>query len=105
VYQLGFAITRAQARQMASHGLVRVNDKKVNVPSAHVKAGDSISFASKDPITKYVKKNLELNEGWNVPAWLQADVEGLKGKVIRIPERDDIAVPVNEQLIIELYSK
>jgi small subunit ribosomal protein S4 len=105
VYQLGFAITRAQGRQMVSHGLVRVNDKKVNVPSAHVKAGDAISFASKDAITKYVKKNLELNEGWAVPAWLQADVEGLKGKVIRIPARDEIAVPVNEQLIIELYSK
>jgi small subunit ribosomal protein S4 len=105
VYSLGFAITRAQARQMANHGLVRVNDKKVSIPSAHVKAGDSISFAPKEAITKYVKKNLELNEGWSVPSWLQADVEGLKGKVIRIPEREDIAVPVNEQLIIELYSK
>jgi small subunit ribosomal protein S4 len=90
---------------MTSHGLVRVNDKKVNVPSAHVKAGDVISFASKDATSKFVKKNLELNEGWAVPAWLQADVEGLKGKVIRFPERDDITVPVNEQLIIELYSK
>jgi small subunit ribosomal protein S4 len=105
VYSLGFAITRAQARQMTSHGLVRVNDKKVNVPSAHVKAGDVVSFASKDATVKFVKKNLELNEGWSAPAWLQADVEGLKGKVIRFPERDDITVPVNEQLIIELYSK
>ncbi len=105
VYRLGFAITRAQARQMVSHGLVRVNDKKVNVPSAHVKGGDLISFRSNDATLKYVKKNLEMNEGWSVPSWLQSDIEGFKGKVIRIPERDEIVVPVNEQLIIELYSK
>lgn len=105
VYRLGFAITRAQARQMVTHGFVRVNDKKVNIPSAHVKAEDMISFATKEASVKYVKKNLELNEGWAVPAWLQADVEGLKGKIIRIPTREDISVPVNEQLIIELYSK
>ena len=105
VYSLGFAITRARARQMVGHGFVRVNEMKVNIPSAHVKAGDVISFAAKDSATKYVKKNLEMNEGWAAPAWLQADIEALKGKVIRIPEREDISVPVNEQLIIELYSK
>jgi small subunit ribosomal protein S4 len=105
VYQLGFAITRAQGRQMVNHGLVRVNDKKVSIPSAHVKEGDVVSFATKEATTKYVKKNLELNDGWSVPSWLQAEVEALKGKVIRIPAREDISVPVNEQLIIELYSK
>jgi small subunit ribosomal protein S4 len=105
IYRLGFAITRAQARQMVSHGLVRVNGKKVNIPSANVKAGDEISFGARDAISKYVKKNLELNEGWAVPAWLMADLDGHKGKVVRIPAREDIAVPVNEQLIVELYSK
>jgi len=105
IYRLGFAITRAQARQIVGHGLVRVNDKKVNVPSAAVKAGDLISFSAKDATVKYLKKNLEMNEGWAVPSWLQADNDGLKGKVIRLPAREDIVVPVNEQLIIELYSK
>lgn len=105
VYGLGFAITRAQARQMVGHGLVRVNDKKVNIASASVKAGDEISFAAKDAMTKYVKKNLEMNEGWTVPGWLQADNDKLKGKVLRLPAREDIVVPLNEQLIIELYSK
>ncbi|NTV28914.1 MAG: 30S ribosomal protein S4 [Candidatus Omnitrophica bacterium] len=105
VYRLGFAITRAQARQMVSHGLVRVNDKKVNIASASVKAGDTVSFAGKETITKYVKKNLEMNEGWTVPAWLQADSDNLNGKVLRLPVREDIVVPLNEQLIIELYSK
>lgn len=105
VYRLGFAITRAQARQIVGHGLVRVNGRKVNIASAPVKAGDEISFASKEAAAKYIKKNIEMNDGWAVPAWLMADKDTLKGKVVRIPVRDDIVVPVNEQLIIELYSK
>jgi len=105
VYRLGFAITRAQARQIVGHGLVRVNGKKVNIPSAPVKIGDEVSFSVKEATTKYLKKNIDLNDGWAVPAWLQADIESFKGKVIRIPVREDISIPVNEQLIIELYSK
>ena len=103
--RLGFAITRAQGRQMVSHGLVRVNGKKVNIASASVRVGDEISFAAKDATGKYVKKNLEMNEGWAVPAWLQADNDNFKGKVLRLPAREDIVVPLSEQLIIELYSK
>ena len=105
IYQLGFAITRAQARQIVGHGLVRVNGRKVNIPSAPVKVGDEIGFSAKDATVKYLKKNLELNNGWAVPSWLQADNDAFKGKVIRIPAREDISIPVNEQLIIELYSK
>jgi small subunit ribosomal protein S4 len=105
VYRLGYTLTRAQARQMVSHGLVRVNDKKVNIPSAAVKVGDVISFVPRETVTNLVKKNLEMNEGWSVPTWLMPDVDGQKGKVTRIPTREDIVVPVNEQLIIELYSK
>ncbi len=105
IYRLGFAITRAQGRQMVSHGLVRVNGKKVNIASASVRVGDEISFAAKDATGKYVKKNLEMNEGWAVPAWLQADNDNFKGKVLRLPAREDIVVPLSEQLIIELYSK
>ncbi len=105
IYRLGFAITRAQGRQMANHGLVRVNGQKVNIPSFHVKIGDVITFNDKESLRTYVQKNMELNEGWSVPSWLQADNTKLEGKVIRIPTREDIVIPVNEQLIIELYSK
>ncbi|MBF0618876.1 MAG: 30S ribosomal protein S4 [Candidatus Omnitrophica bacterium] len=105
VYQLGFAITRAQARQMVNHGLVCVNGKKVNIPSAQVYEGDAVSFNAKEATRAYVKKNLEMNEGWSVPLWLQADIAAMAGKVVRIPAREDIVVPLNEQLIIELYSK
>ncbi len=105
IYRLGFAITRAQARQMVNHGLVCVNGRKVNIPSALVKVGDEISLKNKEAAVKYVKRNIEMNDGWSVPSWLMADIEGLKGKVTRIPVREDIVVPVNEQLIIELYSK
>ncbi len=105
IYRLGYTLTRAQARQMVSHGLVRVNDKKVNIPSAAVKVGDVISFVARETVTNLVKKNMEMNEGWSVPTWLMPDADGHKGKVTRIPTREDIVVPVNEQLIIELYSK
>lgn len=105
IYRLGFAITRAQGRQMANHGLVRVNGRKVDVPSYLVRPGDVITFNDKEATRKYLTKNLELNEGWAVPSWLHADNDKREGKVVRIPARDEIAVPVNEQLIIELYSK
>ncbi len=105
IYRMGFAITRAQGRQIANHGLARVNGRKVDVPSFHVKAGDVITFNDKESVRKYVLKNIEMNEGWSVPSWLQADNTKLEGKVVRIPAREEIVVPVNEQLIIELYSK
>ncbi len=105
VYRLGFAITRAQARQIVGHGFVLVNGKKVNIASAPVKIGDEISFTPKEATVKYLRKNIEMNDGWAVPSWLMADNDTLKGKVVRIPVREDIVVPVNEQLIIELYSK
>ncbi len=105
IYRMGFAITRAQGRQMANHGLVRVNGRKVDVPSYLVRAGDVVTFNDKEATRKYLTKNLELNEGWAVPSWLQVDNDKREGKIVRIPARDEIAVPVNEQLIIELYSK
>ncbi len=105
VYRLGFAITRAQARQMVSHGFVRVNGKKVNIPSASVKTGDVVSFSTKEAIVNLVNKNIEMNPDWSVPTWLMPDIAGQKGTISRIPTREDIIIPVNEQLIIELYSK
>ena len=105
IYQLGFAITRAQARQIVGHGLVVVNQRRVNIPSFQVKPGDVINIEEKEKARKFVKNNVEMNEGWSAPLWLVADAENLTGKVVRVPEREDIKAPVNEQLIVELYSR
>jgi small subunit ribosomal protein S4 len=108
VYRLGFATTRPQARQMVSHGLICVNDKRVNIPSYLVKAGDEVSVKNKDGIKKLAKTNVDLNheyQGREKVSWVLVDEEHLKGKVSRLPEREDITFPIKEQLIIELYSK
>lgn len=105
LYQLGFAITRAQARQIVGHGLVIVNDRRVNIPSFQVKPGDVVTIEQKEKARKYIKNNLTLNEGWSAPLWLVADTDNLVGKIVRAPEREDIKAPVNEQLIVELYSR
>lgn len=105
LYQLGFAVTRAQARQIVGHGLITVNERRVNIPSFQVKAGDVIAVEQKEKSRKYIKNNIEMNEGWATPLWLVADIDNLVGKVVRSPEREDIKAPVNEQLIVELYSR
>ena len=105
LYQLGFAITRAQARQIVGHGLVVVNARRVNIPSFQVKPGDLITIEDKEKARKFVKNNIEMNKGWSAPLWLVADAENLTGKVVRVPQREDIKAPVNEQLIVELYSR
>lgn len=105
LYQLGFAITRAQARQIVGHGLVIVNDRRVNIPSFQVKPGDVVTIEQKEKARKYIKNNLTLNEGWSAPLWLVSDTDNLVGKIVRAPEREDIKAPVNEQLIVELYSR
>ncbi len=109
VYRLGFATTRPQARQIVNHGLVCVNDKRVDIPSFLVKVGDEVSVKPKENIKKYIQTNIEMNTQFQgreaVPAWVSVDPQHLKGKVLRFPEREDIAFPINEQLIIELYSK
>lgn len=103
IYQMGYALTRSQGRQMVGHGLVHVNGKRVNIPSYHVQVGDQITFT--DKAQKLLKHNVEVNESWAVPGWLSANHAQYKGEVMRIPEREDITIPVNEQLIVELYSK
>ncbi|HSA31747.1 MAG TPA: 30S ribosomal protein S4 [Candidatus Omnitrophota bacterium] len=109
IYRLGFATTRPQARQIVNHGLVCVNDKRVDIPSFLVKVGDEVSIKPKENIKKYVQTNIEMNKQYQgreaVPAWVNVDVQHLKGKVLRLPEREDITFPINEKLIIELYSK
>ncbi len=105
VYRLGFGTSRAQARQLVNHGQFEVNGKKVDIPSYLVKAGDVIAVREikKENIT--IKANVEANSARPVPAWLELNNETLSGKVIRLASREDVDIPVEEHLIVELYSK
>lgn len=105
IFRLGFARTRREARQIVDHKHVLVNGKCVNIPSYVVKAGDVISISEKAKGTQRYKDVLEVTGGRSVAAWLEADQENLTGTVKEIPSRDQIDVPVDEMLIVELYSK
>ncbi|MCI8281303.1 MAG: 30S ribosomal protein S4 [Lachnospiraceae bacterium] len=105
VFRLGFARTRKEARQIVDHKHVLVNGKQVKVPSYLVKAGDTIEIKEKCKGSQRYKDILEVTGGRLVPEWLEADAENLKGTVKELPHRDAIDVPVNEMLIVELYSK
>jgi len=105
IYQLGFATSRKQARQVVSHGFVFVNDQRVNISSFLVKPNDEISVKFKTKGQRLFQDNIASTESRAVPAWLAADREHYKGKVARLPEREDIGYQVNEQLIVELYSR
>ena len=102
---MGFARTRKEARQIVDHKHVLVNGKQVNIPSYQVKAGDSIEIKEKCKGSQRYKDILEVTGGRLVPEWLEVDAEALKGVVKELPTRDAIDVPVNEVLIVELYSK
>ncbi len=105
VYRLGLANTRRQARQLVRHGHFTVNGKRVDIPSALVSAGDVIAVAEKSQSNAFFKELKESSNALSAPAWLQADQANLTGTVTRFPNRDEIDVPVNEQAIVELYSK
>jgi len=105
VFRLGFATTRPQARQIVSHGMVYVNDRRVNVASFMLKVGDEIVIKPKEKAKELFKGILKVTEERTVLSWLTADTAHLKGKVNSLPERDDVQFPINEQLIVELYSK
>ncbi len=105
IFRLGYARTRKEARQIVDHKHVLVNGKCVNIPSYLVKAGDVIEIREKSKASQRYKDILEVTEGRLVPEWLEADHENLKGSVKQIPSREVIDVPVNEMLIVELYSK
>ena len=105
VYRLGYARTRREARQIVDHKHILVNGKCVNIPSYTVKPGDVISIKEKAKSAQRYKDILEVTDGKAVPAWLEADHENLTGTVKEIPTREQIDVPVNEMLIVELYSK
>ena len=105
IYRLGFANTRNAARQLVSHGHVQVNGHNVNVASYNVKAGDEVSIKDKPKSRQLGVRNLELTQIVPVPDWLTIDRDGLKGKVAHIPSREEMQPIVNEQLIVELYSR
>jgi small subunit ribosomal protein S4 len=105
IFRMGFARTRREARQVVTHRHVTVNGKVVNIPSYKVEAGDVIEIKEKSKSLQRFKDIVEANKGISVPAWLEGDSEKLSGKVVQIPLREQIDVPVNETLIVELYSK
>ena len=103
VYRLGYAATRREARQMVNHGHFTVNGKKVNIPSYQVKPGMVIALKESSRSIERFKQNLELFHV--VPRWLEFDENNMIGKVVAVPTREDIDLPVEERLIVELYSK
>ena len=105
IFRLGYARTRREARQIVDHKHVLVNGKCVNIPSYLVKAGDVIEIKEKNRDSQRYKDILEVTEGRLVPEWLEADHDNFKGSVKQVPTRDIIDVPVDEMLIVELYSK
>ena len=105
VYRLGYGASRAQARQVVNHGLFEVNGHKVDIASYLVKPGDVIAVREIKKDKAIVKQNVEANSARPVPAWLEKDAEKLGGKVVRLASREDIDLPVQEHLIVELYSK
>jgi len=105
VFRLGFAPSRAAARQMVMHGHIRVNGKRVDIPSYQTKAGQTIEISVKAQANDFVKSSLETAAGRGIPQWLTLDAGAFKGSVIAVPKREDVPLDINEQLIVELYSK
>ena len=105
LFRMGFGRTRKETRQIVDHKHVLVNGKQVNIPSYQVKAGDVIEIKEKFKSAQRYKDIPEVTAGRMVPAWLESDQENLRGTVKELPTRDEIDVPVNEMLIVELYSK
>ncbi|MDR1413936.1 MAG: 30S ribosomal protein S4 [Puniceicoccales bacterium] len=105
IYNFGIARSRAAARQFVTHGHIRVNGKKVNIPSYICKAGDAVEIAERPSSRQIAVRNCEMNRARSVPAWLEFNSTLLRGVVNREPEREEISQAVNEQLIVEFYSR
>ncbi len=105
VYRLGYGSSRAQARMLVTHGHFEVNGRKVDIPSYLVKPGDIIAVREIRKDNKIIKENVEANAARPVPEWLEKDEASLSGKVLRLASREDVDIPVEEHLIVELYSK
>jgi small subunit ribosomal protein S4 len=105
VYRMGFADSRAQARQLVRHGHMRVNGRKVNIPSFLIKQGDAVEPRAKSRNLDVIRGNMEHIGQKQIPEWLHVDATAMRGVVQTLPSRDDITMPIQEQLIVELYSK
>ena len=105
IFRLGFAATRREARQLVNHGHFTVNGKKVNIPSYQVKPGMVITLKESSRSIERFKLNLEANAYHVIPKWLDFDAANMVGKVVAAPTREDIDLPIEEHLIVELYSK
>ena len=105
VYHLGFANTRAAARQMVSHGHIQVNGRKVNVPSYSLKVNEAITVKNNNVSRQLATKGMEISTSRSVPDWLNLSKEEFKGSVMRIPKRDEINPIANEQAVVEFYSR
>lgn len=105
IFRLGFGLSRAQARQIVRHNFIYVNGRRVNIPSYSIKNGDSVELKAKEQALKKIKDNMEISRERGVPEWLKLDANTLKATVVRLPEKKDIQQPIQEQLIVELYSK
>jgi len=105
IFRLGLAVSRAQARQIVRHNFIWVNSKRVNIPSFLVDKDDTVEVKAKEGALKKLKENLELSKERSVPSWLGFDPQTLKARIVRLPEKEDIGAAIEEQLIVELYSK
>jgi small subunit ribosomal protein S4 len=105
VYRLGFANSRSAARQLVSHGHVLVNNRKVNISSYNLKAGDVVVIKDRPSSRRLAIRNMELTQIQPIPDWLMVDKDQFQGRVVRVPSREEIAPIVNEQLVVELYSR
>jgi len=106
VYRMGFAVTRAQARQLVGHGGVTVNGKRVNLPSLQLKSGDQVQIAERAKEQLRIKEALTLSQQMDLaPSWVEVDAAKLAGLIKQLPERSDVSADINENLIVELYSK
>jgi small subunit ribosomal protein S4 len=105
VYLMGFSLSRGHARQLIGHGHFRINGRRVNIPSALVKVGDVIEFKDRTAKSEEMRAVVASNKSKSVPGWLDVDGENLKGRVLALPTRQDVTIPVEEHLVVELYSK
>ncbi len=105
IYRMGFARTRREARQLVRHGHFRVNSRKINIPSALLKVGDEVEICERSRKIALLNDSLDAVERRGVPAWIELDRPGFKATVKALPTREDMAMPIQEQMIVELYSK
>jgi small subunit ribosomal protein S4 len=105
VYLMGFSLSRGHARQLIGHGHFRVNSHRRNIPSALVKAGDVVEFKERTAKSEDMRAVVASNKSKSVPGWLEVDRENLKGRILALPARQDVTLPVEEHLVVELYSK